>query len=64
MIRMVISLEDQEKKWLDKMAKAKHVSIAKIHHLKLVTRNTKDFHPKTMNFVIIPDYAKLPPSAS
>ena len=37
-----------------KLPDALQVAIAKIHRLKLVTRNTKDFNPKKHSFVVIP----------
>ena len=37
-----------------KLPDAIQAAIAKQHKLKLVTRNTKDFHPKDHHFVMVP----------
>lgn len=42
----------QKERW--KLPDAFQAAVAKLHHLKLVTRNTKDFNPKKYSFVHIP----------
>ncbi len=42
----------QEHGW--KLPDALQAAMAKYHHLKLATRNTKDFSPQKHNFVVVP----------
>jgi len=42
-----------------KLPDAFQAAVAKLHKLKLATRNTKDFNPKKHDFVIIPYHLNL-----